>query len=132
MPRAPVLSVGIFVPARPPSAEIMPSASSRRRWRSTMVRRLGLPISSSPSKSSFTLTEGFTPSAFSASSPARIARIGALSSEAERAKTRHSPSSGARSEAMSSVFTPGRSGPSRSTGVQGGLVQRSGSTGWPS
>jgi hypothetical protein len=60
-----------------------------------------------------------------------MAMMGALSSETDRAKSRASGPSGPRSELMSSVADLVE-GPSRRTGVNGGLDHCSGRTGWPS
>jgi len=110
-PRRPTRMFGSVSLHWPPSELSARSHFSRSRWAATKSAICGLPISSWPSKKNLTLT-GSAPSLFSSASVARIGvNILPLSSDAPRAYTR----------------------PSRTTGSNGGLLQRSsGSAGWVS
>ena len=62
-PRAPPVMVGRPLACLGPSVTMTTSAASRSRCASVNGPKNGLPISSSPSKMSFTLTPGASPTA---------------------------------------------------------------------
>jgi len=119
LPRAPPEMVGRPLSCLGPSVTRTRSAARRSRCFSVKSPKKGLPISSSPSRMSFTFTLGARPAASMHASASRWHQIGPLSSEAPRAYTRCAARASVDTASKGTMGAPVSARPARNTGSTG-------------